>query len=118
MDRKAGVSADGGGGQEDGEAGGHVRGALHDPVKTVLDGVGRDQEQGEGGADVEDGQHAGQGQHHQGDGQGGHGGEGREQLHRCIVQRKVRGMARDGRRQLSIVGYFSKSGKGDKSSAN
>ena len=118
VERKAGVSADGGGGQEDGEAGGHIRGARHDPVEAVRGGVGRDHEQEEGGVDVEDGQHAGQGQHHQGDGQGGHGGEGGEQLPRFVVQRKVRGVARDGRRQLSIVGYFSKSGKGDKSSAN
>jgi hypothetical protein len=70
MDRKAGVSADGGGDQEDGEASGHVRGDQHDPVQAVLGGANRDHEQEEGG--VDDGQHAGQGQHHQGDGQGGH----------------------------------------------
>ena len=61
-------------------------------------------EQEEGG--VDDGQHAGQGQHHQGDGQGGHGGEGGEQLSRVLILRH----------QLGIVNYFSKSGKGAKSS--
>ena len=64
---------------------------------------------------MDDGQHAGQGQHHQGDGQGGHGGEGGEQLSRVFVRRKVRmrdGVSREGRHQLSIVNYVSKSGKG------
>jgi hypothetical protein len=117
MDREAGVSADGGGDQEDGEASGPIRGDRHDPVEAALGGADRDHEQEEGG--VEDGQHAGQGQHHRGDGQGGHRGEGGEQLPRVFVRRKVRmrdGVSRDGRQQLSIVNYISKSGKGANSS--
>ena len=69
---------------------------------------------------VDDGQHAeqGQGQHHHGGGQGGHGGEGEEQLHRVLARRgrKVRGISRDGRPQLSIVNFICKSVRGVKSS--
>ena len=53
------------------------------------------------------------------DGQGGHGGEGGEQLPRVIVRKKFKmkeGVQRDGRLQLSIVNFISKSGRGAESS--
>ena len=78
-----------------------------------------DQGHGDGGEGVHQPQ-AGQGlQLDRADGQHGRGGG--EQLPRVIVKRKVRlrdGVIRDGRLQLSIVNFVSKSGEGGNSSTN
>ena len=54
MDKEAGVSADGGGDQEDGEASGPIRGDRHEHVEAALGGADHDHEpEEEGGVEEE-----------------------------------------------------------------
>ena len=121
---RPGVDPHPGGAHDDGDARGHVDDEVPgpEPARAVHErgrGRGRGQLRGgvQGGAQSDQGH--GQHLHHRADGERGHGGEGVEQLHRIIAKRgrKVRGLQRDGRPQLSMKNFVSKLVRGDNGSA-
>ena len=110
--------ADGQGGQGGRGDGGAQQRGHEDQLSLEMgleEQVHRDQDQGEAGGDEQRARRRGLPDQHHGDGPGGHGGEGEEQLPRVIVRKKFKmkdGIQRDGRLQLSIVNFISKSGRG------
>ena len=122
-DGRPGVDPHPGGAHDDGDARGHWGDGQPEvpspePAREVHErGRGRVRGGVRDGAQRDQGH--GQHLHHRADGESRHRGGGVEHLPRILAKRgrKVRGVVRDGRPQLSMRNYISKLVRGDKGSA-